>query len=94
MKRLLLTALLIAATPVLANPKCDQVLTMTNMAVEYKAAGYTQAQTSAMLSEYAKRNGRVSMMALPHAVEHAQSLYQDPKVTPQDLSRHIQIDCK
>lgn len=94
MKRILFTALLIASAPVLANPKCDQVLSMVDMAIEYKAAGYTQAQTSAMLSEYAKRNGRVAMMALPHAVDHAQTLYQDPKVTPQDLSRHIQINCK
>lgn len=77
----------------MASEKCHEAVAMTGIAVEAKAAGYTLPDVNKMLAEYAKRNGEAARQALPIAAENAQSLFDDPKVTPEALGNHTVIQC-
>lgn len=95
MKRIALMAVLtlLIAEQTLASEKCHEALAMTGIAVEAKAAGYDLPSVNKMLVEYAKRNGKAAQEALPIATENAQSQFDDPKVTPEDLGKHTMVQC-
>lgn len=95
MKRFALMAALTLALSqqALASEKCHEALAMTGIAVEAKAAGYGLPEVNKMLADYAKRNGEAARQALPIATENAQNLFDDPKVTPEDVGRHTVVQC-